>query len=157
MVNILSAHHRSRVQDPVGTIGLLSTEIPADYHHSSTIALNVRWPVCVEGRGWISRSGLTQNIKMDICVFQCDVPHQWIAASTATGRPRVWILWRGGVSCPVSAAWHSCVAAHWSKYHCYKQAPSRYDLRCLKAPLNPNKQKTKQTFYRADCVKQSKF
>ena len=25
-----------------------------------------------------------------------------------------------GVSCPVSAAWHSCVAAHWTKYHCYK-------------------------------------
>ena len=44
--------------------------------------------------------------------------------STTTGRPRVCILWRGGVSCPVSAAWHSCVAAHWSKYHCYKQAPS---------------------------------
>ena len=20
----------------------------------------------------------------------------------------------------MSAAWHSCVAAHWSKYHCYK-------------------------------------
>ena len=33
------------------------------------------------------------------------------------------------VSCPVSAAWHFCVAAHWLKYHCYKQAPSRYDLR----------------------------
>ena len=51
------------------------------------------------------------------------------------------ILWRGGVSCPVSAAWHSCVAAHWLKYHCYKQAPSRYDLRCLKATLNPNQNK----------------
>ena len=60
--------------------------------------------------------------------------------STATGRPRVCILWRGGVSCPVSAAWHFCVAAHWSKYHCYKQAPSWYDLRCFKATLNPNKQ-----------------
>ena len=60
--------------------------------------------------------------------------------STATGRPCVCILWQGGVSCPVSAAWHFCVAAHWSKYHCYKQAPSWYDLRCLKATLNPNKQ-----------------
>ena len=59
--------------------------------------------------------------------------------STATGRPRVCIL-----SCHVSTAWHSCVAAHWSKYHCYKQAPSRYDLRCLKATLNPNKQTNKQ-------------
>ena len=60
--------------------------------------------------------------------------------STATGRPRVCILWLGGVSCLVSAAWHFCVAAHWSKCHCYKQAPSWYDLRCFKATLNPNKQ-----------------
>ena len=35
--------------------------------------------VCVEGRGRISRSGLTQDINMGSCVFQCDVPHQWIA------------------------------------------------------------------------------
>ena len=35
--------------------------------------------VCVEGLGRISRSGLTQDIKMGSCVFQCDVPHQWIA------------------------------------------------------------------------------
>ena len=35
--------------------------------------------VCVEGRGRISRPGLTQDIKMGSCVFQCDVPHQWIA------------------------------------------------------------------------------
>ena len=35
--------------------------------------------MCVEGRGKISRSGLTQDIKMGSCVFQCDVPHQWIA------------------------------------------------------------------------------
>ena len=59
--------------------------------------------------------------------------------STATGWPRVCILWRGGVSCPLCAAWHSCDAAHWSKYHCYKQALLRYDLRCLKVTLNPNK------------------
>ena len=35
--------------------------------------------MCVEGRGRISRSGLTQDIKMGSCAFQCDVPHQWIA------------------------------------------------------------------------------
>ena len=35
--------------------------------------------VCVEGRGRISWSGLTKDIKMGSCVFQCDVPHQWIA------------------------------------------------------------------------------
>ena len=28
----------------------------------------------------------------------------------------------GWVVISVSAAWHSCVAAHWSKFHCYKQA-----------------------------------
>ena len=27
----------------------------------------------------ISRSGLTRDVKMGSCVFQCDVPHQWIA------------------------------------------------------------------------------
>ena len=48
--------------------------------------------------------------------------------------------WRGRVSCLVSTACHSYVAVHWSKYHCYKQALSRYDLRCLKATFNPNKQ-----------------
>ena len=86
--------------------------------------------VCVEGRGRISRSGLTQDIKMGSCVFQCDVPHQWIAQRQV-----------GPVSVYCDGAWHSCVAAHWSKYHCYKKAPSRYHLRCLKATLNPNKQK----------------
>ena len=35
--------------------------------------------VCVEGWGRIYRSGLTQDIKMGSCVFQYDVPHQWIA------------------------------------------------------------------------------
>ena len=70
---------------------------------------------------------------------------------TATGRPLVCILWRGGVSCPVSAAWHSCVAAHWSKYHCYKQAPSQYDLSCLKTTLNLSKQ-TEQMLMFKQCM-----
>ena len=51
--------------------------------------------------------------------------------STAAGLPLVCILWRDGVLCPVSAAWHSCVAAHWSKYNCYKQTPLWYYLRWL--------------------------
>ena len=50
----------------------------------------------------------------------------------------------GYLSYPVSAAWHSCVGAHWSKYHCYKQTRSRYDLRCLKATFNLNKQTKKE-------------
>ena len=34
---------------------------------------------CVARRERISRSGLTQDTKMGSCVFQCDVPHRWIA------------------------------------------------------------------------------
>ena len=45
----------------------------------------------------------------------------------------------GVMSCVCGMAF--CVAAHWSKYHCYKQASSWYDLRCLKATSIPNKQK----------------
>ena len=90
--------------------------------------------VCAEGRGRISRSDLTQGINMGSYVFQWRFTSM---DSKMTGRPRVCILWRAGVSCPVSASLHSCVKAHWSKYHCYKQAPSRYDLRCLKAMLKP--------------------
>ena len=67
------AQHRSLVQDPVGTV--LSIELPTDYHIDSIAFAGV----CVEGRGRISRSGLTQDIKMGSCVFQCDVPHQWTA------------------------------------------------------------------------------
>ena len=67
-----------------------------------------------------------------------EVWHSTSMGSTVTSRPRVCILWRGGVSCPVSAAWHSCVAAHWSKYHYYKQAPSWYDLRCLNKQTRRN-------------------
>ena len=51
------------VQDPVGTV--LSTELPTANHHNSIRR--------------ISQSGLTHDIKMGSCVFQCDVPHQWIA------------------------------------------------------------------------------
>ena len=39
--------------------------------------------MCVEGRGRISWPGLTQDIKMGSCEFQCDVPHQWIAQQQA--------------------------------------------------------------------------
>ena len=51
------------------------------------------------------------------------------------GRPHVCILRRGGVPCPVSAAWQSCVAAQWSKYHCYKQAPLSYMTSDIKVTL----------------------
>ena len=67
---------------------------------------------------------------MGSCVFQCDVPHQWIA-QRATGLPRVCILWWGGVLCLVSASWHSCVECH-----CCKQAPWWYDL-MFKSSVKP--------------------
>ena len=34
---------------------------------------------CVEGRGRISRSSLTQDIKMGSCAIQCNASHKWIA------------------------------------------------------------------------------
>ena len=60
----------------------------------------------------ISRSGLTQDTKMGSCVFQCDVPHQWIAQRQA-GPVSVYCD-EMGCHVLLSAAWHSSVAAHWS-------------------------------------------
>ena len=77
----------------------------------------------------IARLGLNQDIKTGNCGFQCAIPHQWIAQ------------WQVSNVSEVCDRWHFSVAAQWSKYHCYKQAPSRYDLKCLKATLNPNKQR----------------
>ena len=88
-----------------------------------------------------------KTIKTCSCVFQSNIPHQWIAQQQVD--PVSVYCDGSGTSCPVSAPWHSCVAAHWSKYHCYKQAPSWYDLRCLKAKLNPNKQTPSQTNWRS--------
>ena len=35
--------------------------------------------MCVEDQGRNTLLGLTRDIKMGSFVFQCDVPHQWIA------------------------------------------------------------------------------
>ena len=117
--------------------GTLWTELPTDYH--SIIELSV----C--GCVWKLREGYPDQVwpkSLKWEVFCIPVWRSTSMDSTTTGRPCVWIPWRVGVSCPESVEWHSCVTAHWSKYHCYKQAPSRYDLRCLKAMLNfnPNRQ-----------------
>ena len=56
-----------------GVNGTLSTRLLTDYHLYSIIKLIICW--CV----WKVRKGLNQDIKMGGCVFQCDVPHQWIA------------------------------------------------------------------------------
>ena len=69
-------------------------------------------------------------------LFQCDVTHQWIEQRQVDPVS----VYCDGVGCYVSCPRHgvpSSVVAHWSKYHCYKQALSRYDL-------SPNKQTSKQ-------------
>ena len=95
----------------------------------------VRVCVCVQDRGRISRLGLTQDFRFGSCVFQCDVPHQWIAQQV--GLP----LYCDEMGYNVLCLRHGIpVWQHnWSKYHCYKQAPSRYDLRYLKTTLNQTK------------------
>ena len=64
--------------------------------------LILRSLLCVEGRGRISRSGLTQDIKMGSCVFQCDVQHQWMA-QRQVGHVSVYC---DGVGCRVLCLWH---------------------------------------------------
>ena len=59
-----------------GGFSTLSTELLTDYHLNSIIKLSVHW--CV----WRVREGFSGRVwpkKMGSCVFQCDVPHQWIA------------------------------------------------------------------------------
>ena len=78
----------------------------------------------------------TQDIKMGSCVFQCDIPHQWIAQRKVGYMP----IYCGRLECHVQCLRHGIpVWQHiGQKYHCYKQAPSRYYRTCLKATLNPN-------------------
>ena len=111
----------------------LCTELLTDSHHNSIINLSICWFVLKVGEGFPGRVW-PKTVKWVVMYIS-------VTFHTTTGRPCVCILWRGGVSCPVSAAWHSCVAAHWLKYHCYKQAQLWYDLRCLKVTLNPNNNK----------------
>ena len=61
----------------------------------------LRW-LCVEGRGRISRLGLTKDIKMGSNLFQYDVSHQWIA-QRQVGLVSVQC---DGVGCHVLCLWH---------------------------------------------------
>ena len=73
--------------------------------------------------------------------------------STITGGPVS--VYCDGVGYHVLCLWHGIpvsMAAHWSKHHCFKQAPSRFHLRCLKAMFNPNKQIIKHRFCVQWCV-----
>ena len=95
--------------------------------------------MCVEGRGRISRSGLTQDIEMDNCVFQCDVPHQWIAQ----GQVSPVSVYCDRVGC-YGVCLRQCIFV-WQHIGQSTTASSKhrlYDLRCLKVTLNPNKTKT---------------
>ena len=94
--------------------------------------------VCEESRGRISRSGLTQNR-----VFQCDVPHQSITqrqVSPASSTVKDTVPGWGVMSCVCGMAF--LCGSTLVKVHCYKQATSRYDLRCFKATLNPKQNKS---------------
>ena len=62
------------------------------YHHKSIIQ-DERPLMCVEGWGMISRLGLTQDIRIGSCVFQWDVPHQWIPQRQVAPPPCLCILW----------------------------------------------------------------
>ena len=116
----------------LGWHGILSTDLLTDYHHNSIVKLSLRW--CV----WKVEEVLPDRVWPKTLKWVVLYSYMWRYASmdiTTTGLPSVCILWRGGLSCPVSAAWLSCVA---------KQVPSRFDHMCLKATWNPNKQTNKQ-------------
>ena len=130
--------HTTGLGSRIGGYSTLSTEHLTDYHYNSITKVSARWYVWKVGEGFPDLIW-PKTLKWVAVSIPMSMDHTSID-STTTGRPRVCILWRGGMSCPVSVALHFCIAAHRSKYHCYKQAPSRYDLRCSKATSNPNKQ-----------------
>ena len=68
--------------------------------------------------------------EMDSCVFQCDIPHQWIAqdrSALCLYTVRGWEV----ISCVCSMTFF--LSAHWLKYNCYKKGLSRNDLNMLKS------------------------
>ena len=89
--------------------GTLSTALLTDYHHTSIIVLSAHhvWKVDAGFLDWV----WPKTLKW-VVVFS--VWRSTSMDSTMAGRPCIRILWQGGASCPVSAAWHSCqcVAAH---------------------------------------------
>ena len=60
--------------DGYSTLSIELLTVSPYQHHEGDRSL-----VCVESRGRISRSGLTQDIKKGNCVFQCDFQYQRIA------------------------------------------------------------------------------
>ena len=75
-----------------------SNWLPPYWYHKVERSL-----VCVEGYRRIIQSGLTQDIKMGSCVFQCDVPHKWITQDRSA--PCLYAVTEWGVmSCVCSMA-----------------------------------------------------
>ena len=120
-------YHTMPVPDSrLGGYGTLSTDLLTDYHHYSITELSIRWRVSKIGKDFPVGSDLRhQNVQL--CI---PMSRSTSMDSTTTGRPCVCVLWRYGLTCHVSGAWHSCVAAHRLKDHCYRQAPPQYVLRC---------------------------
>ena len=56
----------------------LSTELQTYFQHNSNVELCVRWCVWKVGKGFPDRV-LPKTLRMGSCIFQCNVPHQWIA------------------------------------------------------------------------------
>ena len=65
---------------------------------------------------------------MGCCVFQCDVPHQWIVQRQVIPVS----VYCDEVGCRVMCLWHGIPVLQISTVAIY--------LRCLKATINPNKQ-----------------
>ena len=70
--------------------GTLSIDLLTGCHHYSIMILNVR-VVC---RGQVSQSSPTKDIKMGWCIFQCDIPHQWVAHRHTVTRWIVMSVWQ---------------------------------------------------------------
>ena len=86
--------------------------------------------------------GLGYHVLCLYTVMECGIMYYVYIVTGLGDMSCVCILWRGGMAFPVSAAWHSSVAAHWSKYgttatsrHCRDMAAD------VKETLIPNKQK----------------
>ena len=88
---------------------------------------------------------------MGSCVFQCDIPHQ-VIVQRQVGPVSVYCDW---VGCRVLCLRHGIpVWQHIGQSTTATSRESRYDLRCLKATLNSNKQTNKQTIL---CVNTNKY
>ena len=83
------ASHRTGRWFKTRLVRYFLSSFQTDYHIDS-----IACAVVCGGSGRISRSSVTKDIKMGSCVFQCDVPHQWIAQRQG-GPVSVYCDWEG--------------------------------------------------------------